>query len=447
MTPTAIPLRTREPLSLATQVGVLHLVVDGLHATPVGADDAACLAEVHRAQARLDALRLKLIAAAESADVPAADGQATTADWVARNTRASRQDSAKDAALAGSLAGDDEQPGLLGTRSALEDGALSAAHAKVIADAMRKLPSNLTAAQRATCEAKLVELAGRLDPAQLRRAARRVLAEVEPDPEVVDAHENDQVASEEDAAYAKARLTFHDNGDGTTSGHFTLPRLQSDILRKVIEAMTAPRRQHSRLSGRDKRQARAAEAAASAEGRANPFVRDQTDPAHARGLALAQLLEHLPTDHLHGAATTQVTVLMDIETLRGHLRAAGLDTDHLISAGEARRMACNSGIVPTVFGRALDGRSRVLDLGRLSRLFTDAQRTAITAMHTHCAARGCTRPVAWCELHHKTPWSRGGTTNMNDAAPLCGWHHRRIHDHRYTHTWHADGSVSMSLRT
>ncbi|MCH1866935.1 HNH endonuclease signature motif containing protein [Nocardioides sp. CFH 31398] len=441
MTTAAIPLRPRDSLSLAVQVDVLHLVVDDLHATTVRAADAGLLAEVHRAQARLDGLRLKLIAAAQAADVPAGDGQASTADWVAKNTRGTRQDSARDAGLAGSLAGDDDQPALDDTRSALEDGALSASHAKVIADAMRKLPAGLTPAQRQACEARLVDLAGRLDPAQLRRAARRVLEEVEPDPEVVDAHENDQIVEEEDAAHAKARLTFHDNGDGTTSGHFTLPNLAADALRKIIEAMTAPRR----TNGRDARQGRAASR------ESNPFVRDQTDPArdpaHARGLALAQLCEHLPTDHLHGAATTQVTVLMDIETLRGHLRAAGLDTDRPISAGEARRMACNSGIVPTVFGRALDGKPRVLDLGRLSRLFTEAQRAAITALHTHCAARGCTRPVAWCELHHKTPWSHGGTTDLDNAAPLCGWHHRRIHDHRYTHHWHTDGTVSMSLRT
>jgi hypothetical protein len=437
MTTAAIPLRPRDSLSLAAQVDVLHMVVDDLHATTVRPSDSGLLAEVHRAQARLDGLRLKLIAAAQAADVPAGDGQASTADWVAKNTRGTRQDSARDAGLAGSLAGTEEQPGLDGTRSALEDGALSAAHAKVIADAMKKLPAGLTAAQRQACEARLVELAGRLDPQQLRRAARRVLEEVEPDPEVVDAHENDQVVEEEDAAHARARLTFHDNGDGTTSGHFTLPDLAADALRKIIEAMTAPRR----TNGRDARQGRAANR------EPNPFVRDQTDPAHARGLALAQLCEHLPTDHLHGAATTQVTVLMDIETLRGHLRAAGLDTDRPISAGEARRMACNSGIVPTVFGRALDGKPRVLDLGRLSRLFTEAQRAAITAMHTHCAARGCSRPVAWCELHHKTPWSHGGTTDLDNAAPLCGWHHRRIHDHRYAHDWHADGSVSISPRT
>ena len=48
--------------------------------------------------------------------------------------------------------------------------------------------------------------------------------------------------SEEQAAQDNCSLTLHDNGDGTTTGHFTVPALAASILAKVIDAMTAPRR-------------------------------------------------------------------------------------------------------------------------------------------------------------------------------------------------------------
>ena len=70
-----------------------------------------------------------------------------------------------------------------------------------------------------------MEKAQRFDPDQLRRVARRAIETIEPDQEVVDAHENDLVATEEEAARAKTSLTLHDNGDGTTTGHFTVPTL------------------------------------------------------------------------------------------------------------------------------------------------------------------------------------------------------------------------------
>ena len=38
------------------------------------------------------------------------------------------------------------------------------------------------------------------------------------------------------------RLSLHDNGDGTTSGHFTVPTTAAAFLRKILDSMTAPRR-------------------------------------------------------------------------------------------------------------------------------------------------------------------------------------------------------------
>jgi hypothetical protein len=94
----------------------------------------------------------------------------------------------------------------------------------------------------------------------------------------------------------------------------------------------------------------------------------------------------------------------------------------------------------------MDGPSLPLDLGYSSRLFNNNQRLALATRHRTCAADGCQRPFAWCELHHATPWSHGGRTNLADAIPLCGFHHRRIHDPDYQHHHRPDG-ITFHRRT
>ena len=99
----------------------------------------------------------------------------------------------------------------------------------------------------------------------------------------------------------------------------------------------------------------------------------------------------------------------------------------------------------------LGGGSVPLDLGRQSRFFSEAQRVALATTYDTCAADGCDRPYAWSELHHEEPWGSGGASDLRLAVPLCGDHHRRIHDPRYAHRIDADAlgkkSVAYSRRT
>ena len=130
--------------------------------------------------------------------------------------------------------------------------------------------------------------------------------------------------------------------------------------------------------------------------------------------------------------------------LREALGAAHLDTGHDISAAEARRLACSAGLLPAV----LDGSSLPLDLGRTRRFFTEAQRVALATTYDECAAEGCDRPYAWCDLHHEDPWSRGGATDLALAVPVCGFHHRLAHDPHREHQVHtgADGRKAVRFR-
>lgn len=373
-----------------------------------------------RAENRIAASRLQVLAAADHANTASLTGAASTGQWAARLTHTDQADAARQVRLAQGLASRTT------TRQALAEGLLSAEHAEVIIRTDRQLPEQVTVAQRNQIEATLVQKARMLAPTALRKAARRALAIVECNKRKVDEHENDIVTTEEERARAKTRLAFHSNDDGTITGHFTIPTAQGELLKKVIETMTAPRR--GRLGAPV---AQVGEQAA------------RTDWDRARGEAFLELIEHLPTDHLHPRTAATLVVTLDEDTLRGALKAVDLDTGGSLSAGEARRLACSARILPAI----LDGKSLPLDLGRSNRLFTDAQRTALSLKHTHCAADGCERPYAWCELHHLDPWSRGGKTDLANGIPLCQFHHQRIHDPRFEHRRDPDGSITFHRRT
>ncbi|MCW2753352.1 MAG: endonuclease [Marmoricola sp.] len=370
-------------------------------------EQAAMLESMGRAEAKFAAIKLRVLASAERGRAAAAAGLASTGQWAAQATNADPVVAHRQVQLSARL----EERTI--TQAALAAGRLSAEHAAVIVHADSQLPDSVSTAQRAVIEQALVEKAQVMPPTLLRRAARRALAEVEPDPVVVDAHENELVADEEASARSRTRLSLHDNGDGTVTGHFTVPTLHGHLLRKILETITAPRR--GRLG------------ASTAQIGGSSTLR--TDWDYARGTAFCEILEHLPTDHLHPRTAATVVVTIREETLRGALAVAHLDTLVELSAGEARRLACNATILPAVLG----GASVPLDLGRSARLFSEAQRTALGLRHDTSAAEGCDRPFAWTEIHHLQAWAAGGTTGLDNAIGICHFHHQRIHDPAYHH--------------
>lgn len=401
----------------------LHACLDRILDYPVDrlgpSGQAELLRSLTRAEARITALRLRLLAEADRSRTATRTGAATTGQWAASLANTDQARAHSDVGLAQGL------EGRRATREALAEGTISSDHAAVIVRADRDLPTTVTAQQRETVETALVAKARVLPPTALRRAARRALADIETDIATVDAHENELVATEEATARKQVRLSLHDNEDGTVTGHFTVPTAQGQLLRKILETITAPRR--GRLGA--------------SQAQVGDNAGATTDWTRARGEAFCELIEHLPTDHLHPrtAATLVVTVAED--ALRDALRVAHLDTGGVISAGEARRLACTSGLLPAVLG----GASLPLDLGRGNRLFSEAQRTALGIAHDTCAADGCERPYAWSELHHLHPWSRDGRSDLDNAVPLCHFHHRRIHDPAYTHAYRPDGSIFFQL--
>ncbi len=63
-----------------------------------------------------------------------------------------------------------------------------------------------------------------------------------------------------------------------------------------------------------------------------------------------------------------------------------------------------------------------------ARLASPAQRTALAHRDKHCAYAGCTRPPTWSlHAHHRTAFSRGGPTIVENLTLLCSEHHVLVH--------------------
>ncbi|MET4135306.1 DUF222 domain-containing protein [Pseudarthrobacter sp. PvP090] len=99
-----------------------------------------------------------------------------------------------------------------------------------------------------------------------------------------------------------------------------------------------------------------------------------------------------------------------------------------VTASTVRKIACDADIIPVLLG----GEGRILDIGRASRVFPPHLRKALTARDQGCAFPGCTIPASWCEAHHISYWSRGGTTGTENGTLLCSHHHHVIHKEHWT---------------
>jgi hypothetical protein len=391
----------------------------------------AALIELDRQRARLDALALRVLAAADLDDVGAASGASSTGAWLSHETRADRSEAVARVKLAQALDRDRQQ-----TAAGLGAGEFSVEHAKVIVHAiagladladLADLSGDLDAGLVESAEKTMVEEARHLTPKQLRTVGKHLVVVIAPDE--AEARLGVQLDRAEAAAIASARFTMRPNGDGTSTGWFRVPDLHASILKTAIEAIIAPRKQQTN----DK------------SGHRHGQDQDQ-DFATRMGLGLCELLEHLPTNQLgeHGGTAATLVITLDYETLQTGLGTAALPDGTTISAGQARRLACGAGLIPAVLG----GTSAVLDLGREARLFSKAQRIAMGLRDHGCRAETCDRPPPWCEAHHhQTPWSQGGKTNLADGILLCGYHHRLAHRPDYHHHRLPNGDIRFNRRT
>ncbi|WP_181309620.1 HNH endonuclease signature motif containing protein [Nocardioides campestrisoli] len=399
------------------------------------------LLDLSRLADRAEALRMRLLRAADGpGGLAQSDGARSPATWLAARTRCGF-----GAARAAERLGEalDERWQRVGT--ALADGCVSLSQARVIVKALDALVidplpgEEVPAEVLELAEERLLELAGRHDPRQLETLGEKILQVVAP--ETCDDRERRLLERAEARASAATRLTFRRRGDGATNVHARIPDGVAARLRTMLGAWTAPAQDASRDGG-----------AASSLGtfaHRDPATGIRLPQERLHGEAFRAFLEAADPERMprQGGAATRLVVTVGLETLITGLGSATITSngDDLtrISAGEARRLACQADLIPMVLG----GKSQVLDQGRASRFFTDAQRLAKSQSQRTCCAEGCTIPWTWCDAHHGgDPWGRGGRSDLADLTFLCPWHHQRVHDPGFTTERLPDGGVRYRRR-
>ncbi|MDQ1104213.1 HNH endonuclease signature motif containing protein [Nocardioides zeae] len=365
------------------------------------------LIDAHRLVARASALVAVLVQHVEEIELHRSNGASTAAVWLANATASTRRDAYRFARIGEAITGDTSRY-RAHLAPACETGAVDTEQADVIVKALDALPQGLPAELRLQAEEAMVGFAADHDARALRALGKRILTVIAP--EVGEAHEAALLEREEREARGTSRLSMVSDGLGRVWGRFVIPELHGAMLRKALDAYAAP--QHLNTADDPERR----------------FQRDRSTPERY-GHAFQQVLEMLDQKDLPNAGGTGATVVvtMTLESLLGGLATASLDTGGQISAAEARRLACDAGLVPAVLGT----RSEVLDLGRTARFHTKAMRTAMAVRDKGCVAEGCTRPPHQCHAHHLTAWSAGGHTNTRDGCLLCDQHHHQIHDPLY----------------
>ena len=390
------------------------------------------LEELVEAQNALDCVRLRLLREADRHQLGEAAGHTSTATWWAARARVTRPAAHRELRLAESL----DETVHETTADALALGMVSAEQAAVITHAVDQLPVDLVGpALRRRAETDLVALAEHHDPKELRLLGRRILEVQAPD--IAEEVERKRLEREEQHARETARFTMSPDGEGSMLGRFKIPVLAGQMLAKHLAAIAAPKHQR---------------ATQNPQGPEGPEGETQHDPHQPRvsrplklGQAFAEYIQTRAGAPKAGGMAATVVVTMTMTDLLGTSQSPAtlLDTGERITAGEARRLACEAGIIPAVLGTP----SQVLDLGRKTRFHTEPQRIAIALRDGGCCVEGCDWPPGMSHIHHPHPWSRGGSTSVENGITICPRHHTLIHDPRYTTETRPHGKIRLTRRT
>lgn len=360
-----------------------------------------------------------------SADVADAHGSRTPAGWLAKEVNADRGEIRRLEVL-----GEDCSERYPAVAARLRAGGLSISQAVTITRALDRLGPDVADEVREAAVEQMVSFAAEFSPRDLKRLGRRILEVI--DPSIFEDEERKRLEAELDAASAATRLRFWSHADGATGFKGVIPDHVAARLKTYLSSFTNPR--HDAAAGNGDADSRYLDPVTGKR-----FSRDRV-----LGEAFCALLESMDSERMpvQGGSATTVIVTMDLDTL---LTGTGVATasGESIPAGEARRLACNAGLVPAVLG----GKSEVLDLGRARRLFGPAQRKAVSLRQQTCIVEGCEVPVEQTELHHFDPWSKGGPTDLHNCGGACRWHHMRLHDERYVADVLPTGEIRLQLAT
>ncbi|MBL7500072.1 DUF222 domain-containing protein [Frankia sp. CNm7] len=324
-------------------------------------------------------------------------------------------DARRDIEIAGSL-----DRAYIRTRDALFAARISYDQAAIIVQALLSLPDDTPADQRCWTEAFLLEQAVILVPRDLARLGREIRARI-----------NDELHPPggdplDDGDQARRReLWLTDQGDGTTRLRGTLDAEGAATLRAALEPLTRPATPRTDNGSPDGPLTRS-------DGRDGPVDRlgdaDHRTAAQRRADALVELADRvlgtgtLPTTH---GTRPHLTVTATLDTLTAQKGALPAHTGYglPLSRTVLERIACDTRLTTVLLSKE----GIPLELGRTKRIVPPGLRKAVVARDGGCVFPQCDRPAEWCEVHHLEHWIDGGTTDLDNTALVCKFHHRLLH--------------------
>jgi hypothetical protein len=283
-------------------------------------------------------------------------------------------------------------------REALGDGVLGVDAAAVIVKELRTAAPRCSPEALLDAEQQLVRLAPQFTVAEMRILARQTR----------DRLDQDGPQPAEYLRREKRSLRLTARHDGMIHLEWDMTPQTGGLVKAAIDAVV----------GRELHQAR---------NDVHPLGDDPRTLEQLRADAAEQVFRHAATCSSAGGDLPSITMVirMTMNSLLTGLGVAEIDgIGEMMSAGDARRLAGEAGIVPIVLG----GPSQVLDYGAARRLFSTAQKIALAERDGGCAWGGCECPPSYTEAHHIEWWSANPNTDLSNGVLLCSFHHHRIHD-------------------
>ena len=348
------------------------------------------LQELAVVEAQLASVRLTLLGEAQLA------GMHRVADQVQQSSRVTRGKAREALLLGGELA---SRFWILG--DALAEGVVSEAQVSAMVHGLKRIPGHIGQAELEHCQQTLLGMCDALGPAELRQAALHLWEVV--DPEGAEDVEAARLLREERRAKAGRafRLTPNRHGSMRISGQ--LPVADGAVLASQLEALMPPASSYAN------------------DGDFIPTPDARRADALMHLVAIAASAGEVPEQ---GGDRPHIQITMPLGFLTDKLGRAellGFEGEQ-VSAQEARRLACDAGLIPVVLG----SKSEPLDVGRERRLVTRALRAALVHRDRGCVFPHCTAKPAACEAHHIVPWWAGGETSLANMVLLCPHHHRLV---------------------
>jgi hypothetical protein len=396
-------------------------IADGAAAWDAGLRRAV-LGELDRVERLAAAVRGKVLTAEREAGTWSLRGDRDLAGFVGRESRQGRGAGLAAVGQAATLAA------MPAVSDALVDGPVTTRHVAEITRAAATSAALAAELATGTGQARVLELAARLDGAEFGKALQQLGASLDPAAR--------QRSHDEQRADRSFTWT-HTLGGTLVKGR--LDSVAGHKLAKVLDAL-CPRPALDDDRTREQRQADGLMAMVEKVAGDRSTTPGALAPVQAVVTFTQETWVALRAAREAGdeSAPAAGSALDVAGRMRGVAPATD-ETSQAWPASEIARALCDCALTWAMVGTS----SANLDLGRESRCFRRQHWMALYAAGIRaCSIGACGMPLAYTELHHLRWWNEhGGATDIANCLPYCSYHHHEIHRLGIEVIRRADGTV------